>query len=57
MDNLPRNLDKNLVDTEQSYRWLKSGDVKGETESTIVAAQGQAISTNYCNNEIFKEKN
>jgi len=40
------NLDEKLVDIEQSYRWLKSGDIKGETESTIVAAQDQAISTN-----------
>jgi len=44
---LPRNLDKKVVDIEQSYRWLKSGDSKGETESTIVAAEDQAISTNY----------
>jgi len=36
---LPRNLDEKLVDIEQSYRWLKSGDFKGETESKIVAAQ------------------
>jgi len=43
---LPRNLDEKLVDIEQSYRWLKSGDIKEETESTIVAAQDQAISTN-----------
>jgi len=28
---LPRNLDEGLVDMEQSYRWLKSGDIKGET--------------------------
>ena len=27
---LPRNLDEMLVDIEQSYRWLKSGD-KEET--------------------------
>ena len=40
---LPRNLDEKLVDIEQSYRWLKSGDIKGETGSTIVAAQDQAI--------------
>jgi hypothetical protein len=46
---LPRNLDENLVDIEQSFRWLKSGDIKRETESTIVAAQDQAISTNYFN--------
>ena len=44
---LPRNLDEELVDIEQSYRWLKSGDIKGETESTIVAFQDQAISKNY----------
>ena len=36
---LPRNLDEKLVDIEQSYRWLKSGDIKGQTESTILAAQ------------------
>jgi hypothetical protein len=36
---LPRNLDGKLVVIEQSYPWLKSGDIKGETESTKVAAQ------------------
>jgi hypothetical protein len=30
MDKLPRNLDEKLVDIEQSYRWLKSGDIKGK---------------------------
>jgi hypothetical protein len=49
---LPRNLDEKLVDIEQSYHWLKSGDIKGETESTIVAA----ISTNYFKNKILKEE-
>jgi len=42
----PRNLDVKLVDIEQSYRWLKSGDIKGETESKIMAAQDQAIRIN-----------
>ena len=42
---LPRNLDENLVDNEQSYRWLKSGDIKGETESAVAAGQDQSIST------------
>jgi len=51
---LPCNLDEKLVDIEQSYRWLKSGDIKGETESTIVAAQDQAFSTNYFKNKILK---
>jgi len=35
---LPRNLEEKLVDIEHSYPWLKSGDITGETESTIVAA-------------------
>jgi hypothetical protein len=43
----PCSLDEKLVDKEQSYRWLKFGDIKGETESIIVAAQDQTISTNY----------
>jgi hypothetical protein len=34
---LPCNLDEKLVDNEQSYRWLKCGDIRGETESTVVA--------------------
>ena len=55
-EQLPRNLDEKLVDIEQSYRWLKSGDIKGETESTIVAAQDQAISTNCFKNKILKEE-
>jgi len=53
---LPRNLDEKLVDIEQTYPWLKSGDIKGETESTTVAAQDQAISTNYFRNKILKEE-
>jgi hypothetical protein len=52
----PRNLDVKLVDKEQSYRWLKFGDIKGETESTIVAVQDQAISTNYFKRKILIEE-
>ena len=52
---LPRTLDEKLVDIEHSHRWLKSGDIKGETESIIVAAQDQAISTHYFKNKILKE--
>jgi len=53
---LPRNLDEKVADSEQSYRWLKSGDIKGETERKIVAAQDQAISTNYFKNKILKQE-
>ena len=44
------------MDIEQSYRWLKYGDIKGETESTIVAAQDQTIRTNYFKNKILKKE-
>jgi hypothetical protein len=40
----------------KSYHWLKSGDIKGETESRVVAAQDQATSTNYFKNKILKEE-
>jgi len=53
---LPRSLDEKLVDIEQSYRWLKYADIKGETESTIMATQDQAISTNYFKNKILKKE-
>jgi hypothetical protein len=52
----PRNLEEKLVDHKQSYRWLKFGDVIGETESTIVADQDQAIGTNYFKNKNLKEE-
>jgi hypothetical protein len=44
------------VDNEQPYRWLKFENIKGETESTIVASQDQTISTNYFKNKILKEE-
>jgi len=50
---LSRNLDEKLVVTEQSYPWLK---IKEKTESTVVAAQDQAISPHYFKNKILKEK-
>jgi hypothetical protein len=50
--NFPRSLDKKkLVDKEQTYRWLKFGDIKEETESRTVAAQDQASVIN-----CFKKK-
>jgi len=47
---LPRNFDEKLLDIVESSRWLKSVDIKGEAESTLVAAQDQASSTNYFEN-------
>jgi hypothetical protein len=46
----PRHLHKKLVDKEQSYRWLKFGEI----QSTIVAVQDQAISTNYFKRKVLK---
>jgi hypothetical protein len=40
------------LDREQSYQLLKFGDRKGETESTVVVGQDQALSIN-----CFKYKN
>jgi hypothetical protein len=51
----PRTLDEKQVDNEQSYRWLKFGNIEGEAESATVAAQDQAISKNYFKNKILKE--
>jgi IS30 family transposase len=28
----PQSLDEGLIDKEQSYQWLKLGDIKGETK-------------------------
>jgi hypothetical protein len=50
----PHSLDEKLMDNEQSYQWSKYGNIKGETEGTIVAAQDQAISINYFKNKIFE---
>ena len=55
-EQLPGNLNEKLVDILQSYRWLKSGGMKGETESTILAAQEQVIGKNYFKNKILNEE-
>jgi len=48
--------DERLVDNEESYWWLKLWDIKAETESTIVAAQGRAVSINYFKYKILKKE-
>jgi hypothetical protein len=52
----PRRLGDKLVFMEKCCRWLKSGDIKGGTESTIVAAQDQPHSTSYFKKYIVKEE-
>jgi hypothetical protein len=55
-EQFPRSFDEKLVDKEQSYRWLKFGDIKGGRESTAVAAQDQALSKNCFENKNKKLK-
>jgi hypothetical protein len=55
MDNF--HIDEGLTDKkQQSYRWLKFGDIKGKTENTIMAAQDKAICTNYFKEKILKQE-
>jgi hypothetical protein len=41
---------------EESRRWLKIGDIKGEKESIIMAAEDQEIGINYFKKKIFKQE-
>jgi hypothetical protein len=50
----PRSLDDMLVDREQTYRRLKFGDINGATESSVLAAQDQALGTNYFKKKVLK---
>jgi hypothetical protein len=40
-----RNIDRQLISEEDTFLWLKKGDLKAATESEIVAAQDQALQT------------
>ena len=42
-----RNLDRQLINEEDTFLWLSKGDLKAETESEIVATQVQALQTKY----------
>jgi hypothetical protein len=52
---LARNLDDKPVDKEHSYGQTKFEEIKEETESTTVAAQDQAITTNCFENKVLRE--
>jgi hypothetical protein len=53
---LLRNLDEKMMDTEQSYRWLKSGDIKRETASTIVGSSTPNNQYRLFKNKILRKK-
>lgn len=50
-------LDKPFVDKNLSLAWLNSPDLKGETESLLIAAQDQALNTKYHQRKITKTSN
>jgi hypothetical protein len=49
-----RNIDRQLVNEEDTFLWLTKGDLKAETESEIVAAQDQALKTKYFATKVLK---
>ena len=53
-EQLPRSLDEQVVG--QETRWLKFGDMKGETGSRIAAAQDQACSIDCLKSRLSKEE-
>ena len=51
----PNYLDKDHVDVELSFEWMKHTGLKGETEGLITAAQDQAPNTRYYSKHIIKQ--
>ena len=52
---LPRYLEKDHVDQEMSFQWMKYTGHKGETEGLITAAQDKALNTRYYSKHIMKQ--
>jgi len=48
--------DRQLNGEEETLLWLSSGDLKGENESEIIAAQDQALQTKYHAIKHYKHK-
>ena len=40
-------MDRQPIREEDTFLWLSRGDLKGQTESKIIAAQDQALQTKY----------
>ena len=52
---LPKYLEKDHVDQEMSFQWMKYTGLKGETEGLITAAQDQALNIRYYSKHIIKQ--
>ena len=52
---LPKYLEKDHVDQEMSFQWMRYTGLKGETEGLITAAQDQALNTRYYSKHISKQ--
>ena len=44
---LPKYLEKDHVDQQMSFQWIKYTGLKGETDGLITAVQDQALNTRY----------
>ena len=51
----PKRIGEKDVDHQMTNQWLKTARLKSETEGFIIAAQDQAIKTNYYRSKIFKD--
>ena len=51
----PNYLDKDHVDVELSFKWMKHTGLKGKTEGLITAAQDRALNTRYYSKHIIKQ--
>jgi len=40
-------MDRQLISEEYTFIWMSRGDLKGETESEIIAVQDQALQTKH----------
>jgi hypothetical protein len=49
-------VDRQLIGGEDTVLWLLGGDLKGETGSEIMAAQDQALKTEYHTTKILQTK-
>ena len=55
-DQYVRSIDRQLSSEEDVFLWLSRGDVKGETESEITAAQDEVLQTTYHATKILEQK-